>query len=337
MNGGSLVYRCSVDVVKPVFVLQQPGVGLDQCLRQAAVQPFLHGGGAELAALLDHHLEGVCQLEFPAGADVVVHQVAERFPERLGVHDVVDAYDGLVANKFLGLFDQSFDVAFCVGHGHAESARVFDPVRVENVFVRVGEALEVRLEQGVTEDNEDWFVVSHVGEREAHGLAKPLRVALQYGAGLAPIRAPGEELVDGLGLVPGNEDGLCCLERVRVRHNPVDNGLAAHGQQALRQVVGVRAHAFALAGYGQNDFHVFLFLFRPKIEKCSLSVNIFSKSAVKCKLIYSKETSLQSPGTLRGFSSQANSQQIQLLHFLQQFKTKAHARLNGKLLTITWT
>ena len=49
-------------------------------------------------------------------------------------------------------------------------------------------------------------------------------------------------------------------ETVRVLYDPVDNGLAAHGQQALGQVVGVGAHALALAGDWQNDFHFLLIL-----------------------------------------------------------------------------
>ena len=41
-----------------------------------------------------------------------------------------------------------------------------------------------------------------------------------------------------------------------VAHDPVDDGLSADGQQALGQVVGLGAHAFALAGNGQNDLHI---------------------------------------------------------------------------------
>ena len=237
-------------------VLQQPGVCLNQRLGQAAVEPFLHGGGAELAALLDHHLERVGQLELAAGADVVVYQVLERFPERLDVFDVVDADDGLVAHEFLRLFDQAFDLAFGVGHGDPETARVFYFVRVEDVLACVREALDVGLEQRVPEDDEQRFVVAHVGERKAYRLAEPLRVTLQHGAGLAPLRTVLQEIFDGLGLVAGDEDCLFRIERERVGHNPVDDCLAAYGQQALGQVVGVGAHALAFAGDRENDFHV---------------------------------------------------------------------------------
>ena len=41
-----------------------------------------------------------------------------------------------------------------------------------------------------------------------------------------------------------------------VAHDLVDDGLSADGQQALGQVVGVGAHALALAGNGQNDLHI---------------------------------------------------------------------------------
>ena len=36
----------------------------------------------------------------------------------------------------------------------------------------------------------------------------------------------------------------------------LDDGLAADGQQALGQVVGVGAHAFAFAGDREDDFHL---------------------------------------------------------------------------------
>ena len=124
MDGLALVDCNPVHVVQAVLVLQQPGVCLYQCHGQAAVEPFLHGGGAELAALLDHHLERVGQLELAAGADVVVHEVLERFPERLDVFDVVDANDGFVAHEFLGFFDQALYAAFIIGHGDPETARV---------------------------------------------------------------------------------------------------------------------------------------------------------------------------------------------------------------------
>ena len=209
----------------------------------------------EPASLLDHHLERVGQLELAAGADVVVHQVLERFPERLDVLDVVDADDGFVAHEFLRLFDQALYVAFGIGHGDPETAGVFYFVRVEDVLACVREALDVGLEQRVPEDDEQRFVVALVGEREAYRLAEPLRVALQHGAGLAPLRAVLQEFFDGLGLVAGDEDGLCRVERERVGNNPVDDGLAADGQQALGQVVGVGAHALAFAGDRENDFH----------------------------------------------------------------------------------
>ena len=259
MDSLALVDCYAVHVVQAVLVLQQPGVCLYQCLGQAAVEPFLHGGGAELATLLDHHLQCVGQLEFAPGADVVIHQVLQCRPERLDILDVVDADDGFVAHDFLGLFDQALDAAFGIGHGDAEAVRVFYFVRIKDVLACVREALDVCLEQCVPEDDEQRFVVAHVGERKAYRLAEPLRVALQHGAGLAPLRAVLQELFDSFGLVAGDENSLCRVERERVGNNPVDDGLAADGQQALGQVVGVGAHALAFAGNGQNDLHIISF------------------------------------------------------------------------------
>ena len=126
--------------------------------------PFLYGGGAELAALFDHHLERVGQLEFSAGADVVAYQVLERFFEFLDVFDVIDSDDCLVAYEFLRLFDQAFDLSVRVGDGYAEAARVLDFVGVQDVFGGVCEALDVGVEEGVAQNDEQRFVVVHVGE-----------------------------------------------------------------------------------------------------------------------------------------------------------------------------
>ncbi len=159
-NGGSGV----VDLAGFYAVLQQPGVGLQQGFGEAAVQPFLYGGGAELAALLDHHLQGVGELELATGANVVVHQVLQGFLEGLNILDVVNAHDGLVAHEFLGLFYQAADAALVVGHGHAKAAGVLDLVGVQHVLGGASEALDVGVEQGVAQYDEHGLVVTYVGE-----------------------------------------------------------------------------------------------------------------------------------------------------------------------------
>ena len=118
---------------------------------------------------------------------------------------------------------------------------------------------EVRVEQGVAEYDEQGLVVACVGEREAYCLPQALRVALEYGAGLAPFGLASQVAVHDFGLVAGDEDGLGGGEWPGVAHNPVDDGLSADGQQAFGQVVGVGAHAFALAGNRQNDLHIISF------------------------------------------------------------------------------
>ena len=115
---------------------------------------------------------------------------------------------------------------------------------------------EVCIEQGVAEYDEQGLIVACVGEREAYRLPQALWIALEYGAGLAPFGLARQVAVHGFGLVAGDEDGLSGDERSGVAHDPVNDGLSANGQQTLGQVVGVRAHAFALAGNGQNDLHL---------------------------------------------------------------------------------
>lgn len=117
-----------------------------------------------------------------------------------------------------------------VGDGYAKAARVLDLVGVKDVLGGVCEALDVGVEERVAQNDEQRFVVVHVGECEADGLPQALRVALEYGAGVAPFGFRLKVLVHFIGFVACNEDGFGGLERESVFYNPVDNGFAAHGQ-----------------------------------------------------------------------------------------------------------
>lgn len=128
--------------------------------------------------------------------------------ECLDILDVVDADDGLVAHEFLGLFHEPLDAPVLVGDGNAEVSGILHLVGVQHIFAFARESLEVRVEQGVAEYDEQGFVVACVGEREAYCLPQTLRVVLEYGAGLAPFRLVLQVAVHGFGLVAGNEDCL---------------------------------------------------------------------------------------------------------------------------------
>lgn len=229
MNGISLVNGSTADVVEFVLVLQQPSISLYKSLGEPAVQPFADGGCAELATLLDHHLQRVGQLKFAPGADVVIYQVLQCRPERLDVLDVVDADDGLVAHEFLRLFHEPFDATVLAGYSHTEASGILHLIGVQHVLAFARESPEVRVEQGVAEYYEQGLVVACVGEREAYCLPQALRVALEYGAGLAPFGLARQVAVHGFGLVAGDEDGLGGGERSSVAHDPVDDGLSADG------------------------------------------------------------------------------------------------------------
>ncbi len=86
-------------------------------------------------------------------------------------------------------------------------------------------------------------------------LPQALRVAPEHGAGAAPSGPAFQEPVEGFRLVPGDERGLRGPEQERVLHDPADDGLAAHGQEAFGRVAGVGAHALALARDWQDDLH----------------------------------------------------------------------------------
>lgn len=169
-------------------------------------------------------------MEFSAGADVVAYQVLERVFEFLDVFDVVDSDDSLVAYVFLWFFDKAFNLPVRVGDGYAETARVLDLVGVKDVLGGVREALDVGVEERVAQNDEQRFVIVHVGECKADGLPQALRVALEDCACVAPFGLCLEVFIHLLGLVSGNEDGFGGLEREGVFYNPVDNGFAAYGQ-----------------------------------------------------------------------------------------------------------
>lgn len=92
-------------------------------------------------------------------------------------------------------------------------------------------------------------------------MAESLRVVLENGACTAPFRFAFEIIVDSFGLVAGNEDAFRSLEWERICDNPVYDCPTANGQETLRQIVGVWAHAFALACNRQNNLHFHSFLF----------------------------------------------------------------------------
>ena len=144
------------------------------------------------------------------------------------------------------------------GDGHAEASGILHLVGVQHIFAFARESFEVRVEQGVAEYYEQGLVAC-VGEREAYCLPQALRVVLEYGAGFAPFGLVRQVAVYGFCLVAGDEDGLGGGELPGVAHDLVDDGLSADGQQAFGQVVGVGAHAFALASNRQNDLHIISF------------------------------------------------------------------------------
>ena len=152
------------------------------------------------------------------------------------------------------------------GDGNAEASGILHLVGVQHILAFARESHEVRVEQGVAEYYEQGLVAC-VGEREAYCLPQALRVVLEYGAGFAPFGLVRQVAVHGFGLVAGNEDCLGGGERAGVAHDLVDDGLSADGQQAFGQVVGVGAHAFALASNRQNDLHMYSFLLRGKCRK----------------------------------------------------------------------
>ena len=60
-----------------VIPLEDMRVRIEERFHEPAVEPAGNRSRLELAALLDHHLEGVGELELALGADIVVHEVLE--------------------------------------------------------------------------------------------------------------------------------------------------------------------------------------------------------------------------------------------------------------------
>lgn len=256
VNGIPLVDGGAANIVEFVLVLQQPCVRLHKGLREPAVQPFADRRCAELTTLLDHHLQSVSQLELTTSADVVIHQVFQRCAKFLDILDVIDADDSLVTHKFLRLFYKSFDTPVLVSDRHTKTSGILHLVSVQNILVFARELSKICIKQRVAENDEQGFVIIHIRERKTYCLPQALRVVLEHGTGLAPFGLARQVAIHGFGLVASNEDCLGGGQQPSVPHNPIDDGLSADGQQALGQVVGVGAHALALAGNGQNDLHV---------------------------------------------------------------------------------
>ena len=119
-----------IEVLGVVVALEHVGVRFEEGFHKATVEPARNGCGLKLAALFNHHLEGVGQLEFTLRADVVIHELLEGRLQGLHVLDIVDADNGLVRDEFLRLLDKAADVAVFTHYGHAKTLRVFDLVRV---------------------------------------------------------------------------------------------------------------------------------------------------------------------------------------------------------------
>ena len=103
-------------------------------------------------------------------------------------------------------------------------------------------------------------------------------------------------MVHDFGLVAGDEDGLGGRELPGVAHNPVDDGLSADGQQALGQVVGVGAHALALAGNRENDLHII-----PSSRLLGLSRQQLYRGG-KCRKMFALMRRAAPPNRLRRLS-----------------------------------
>ena len=208
VNGIPLVDGGAADAVEFVLVLQQPCVRLHKGLGKPAVQPFADRRRAELTTLLDHHLQSVSQLELTTSADVVIHQLFQRCAKFLDILDVIDADNSLVTHKFLRLFYKSFDTPVLVSDHHTKTSGILHLVSVQDILVFARELPKVYVEQRVTENDEQGFVIIHIRECKTYCLPQALRVVLEHGAGLAPFGPTRQVAVHDFGLVAGNEDCL---------------------------------------------------------------------------------------------------------------------------------
>src|SRR5690606_17494307 len=158
---------------------QKLPVGLEQNVRIAAVPPVFDGERQQLLPLLDHALQAVGQLVLPFDLDVLGDDVAQAPKQQIAVPHIVNADDGQIRGRLLGLFHQPPDPLPVQLH-HAELARIGHPAYADGAFSQTEGLFEIGLENRIAQYDQGGFTIRERVLRHVDGVAQTFALGLLH-------------------------------------------------------------------------------------------------------------------------------------------------------------
>ena len=237
--------------------LEDPSIGLHGHLAVPAVHPGGDLAGKEPVALLGQGAQGIRQLEFTPLAHIAVDELADFAAQSRAVLEVIDANHRQVGNGFFGLFRILSDHAFAVEHDDSELFRVLNALH-EEVTVGCGIQGKVGAEEGVGKGDHRLALQQVFGAPDGMGRAQRLLLVADV-AGCSEGVGQGEQVRLDLRSEVADDEGDVVegpgRHRREVLHEALDNGLARHMDERLRNGEGVRPEAAAPPGHGDDEVH----------------------------------------------------------------------------------
>src|SRR5690606_11589026 len=122
-------------------------------------------------AVIEHFLEGICELDFASSGDVFLHDFFQCIKELFGLSDVVNADDGKICGRVLGLFHEAFHLELGVEFNDTKAATVFDLVNTQGRLGIVENLSQISLKNGITQYDEYRFVSLMMRSCQPYGMA----------------------------------------------------------------------------------------------------------------------------------------------------------------------
>ena len=236
--------------------VEEGGIGVEQHLFFAAVEPVVHCDGSEFHPFIDHVHESVGQGELPVGADVVADVEVEGLDQPLHVPDLVKTYHGQVGFRDAGFFHDPLDEfrPRPVFH-HAVLPRVAHLLDAEAGMRAVQDFFEVDVDDGVAKEDKKLVRSLEVFPRRPDGMART-EADILADVFPADVRVFGVDVVfDLFAEITDDEDEFPDAQFDELIQDEGDDRLAGHRNERLRLRVGQRAESGARAGDGDDGFH----------------------------------------------------------------------------------
>lgn len=157
--------------------LQEFGIGFQECLFFAAIEPVGDLEGAEFYVVADHAFDGVGEVVLSVAghmiADIVLQTVEEdgRFP------DTVDAHEGHIRLGDLGFFHHPLDAAVVFQFGNAKVPGVIDSFDTQQGMGLTQDIFYVVFADGVAQDDK-YLILADDAAGEQYGMANALAFVL---------------------------------------------------------------------------------------------------------------------------------------------------------------